>query len=120
MRWATPPEPGGERGEPQPDPARRRPWPRRRAATRLDDGAEIEGVVISPDAYSQGEVLRHREFDRMTPSELREAERLVDATLLAAPGAPANPPVGASWTSTVGIWRHGRCSARTSGPAGSS
>ena len=34
---------------------------------------------ISPDAYSQGEVLRHREFDRMTPAELREAERLVDA-----------------------------------------
>jgi len=39
----------------------------------------IEGVVISPDAYSRGEVLRHREFDRMTPAELREAERLVDA-----------------------------------------
>ena len=43
-----------------------------------DDEAPIEGVVISPDAYSQGEVLRHREFDRMTPAELREAERLVD------------------------------------------
>jgi uncharacterized protein len=43
-----------------------------------DDSAPIEGVVISPDAYSQGEVLRHREFDRMTPAELREAERLVD------------------------------------------
>jgi len=43
-----------------------------------DDDAEIEGIVISPDAYSQGEVLRHREFDRMTPAELREAERLVD------------------------------------------
>ena len=43
-----------------------------------DDDAPIEGVVISPDAYSQGEVLRHREFDRMTPAELREAERLVD------------------------------------------
>ena len=43
-----------------------------------DDEAPIEGVVISPDAYSQGEVLRHRDFDRMTPSELREAERLID------------------------------------------
>ena len=43
-----------------------------------DDEAPIEGVVVSPDAYSQGEVLRHREFDRMTPAELREAERLVD------------------------------------------
>ena len=36
---------------------------------------------MSPDAYSQGEVLRHREFDRMTPAELREAERLVDALI---------------------------------------
>ncbi len=44
-----------------------------------DDEAPIEGVIVSPDAYSQGEVLRHREFDRMTPAELREAERLVDA-----------------------------------------
>jgi hypothetical protein len=43
-----------------------------------DDDSPIDGVVISPDAYSQGEVLRHREFDRMTPAELREAERLVD------------------------------------------
>jgi hypothetical protein len=43
-----------------------------------DDEAPIDGIVISPDAYSQGEVLRHREFDRMTPAELREAERLVD------------------------------------------
>ena len=44
-----------------------------------EDDAPIAGIVISPDAYSQGEVLRHREFDRMTPAELREAERLVDA-----------------------------------------
>jgi uncharacterized protein len=44
-----------------------------------DTEAPIEGVVVAPDAYSQGEVLRHREFDRMTPAELREAERLVDA-----------------------------------------
>ena len=43
-----------------------------------DDSSPIEGVVISPDAYSQGEVLRHRDFDRMTPGELREAERLID------------------------------------------
>jgi uncharacterized protein with von Willebrand factor type A (vWA) domain len=43
-----------------------------------EDESEIEGVVIAPDAYSQGEMLRHREFDRMTPAELREAERLVD------------------------------------------
>jgi uncharacterized protein len=42
------------------------------------DDEDIEGVVVSPDAYSKGEMLRHREFDRMTPAELREAERLVD------------------------------------------
>ncbi len=35
-------------------------------------------VIIAPDAYSRSEVLRHREFDRMTPAELRDAERLVD------------------------------------------
>lgn len=46
-----------------------------------DDDAAIEGVVVAPDAYSQGEVLRHREFDRMTAAELREAERLVDALI---------------------------------------
>jgi uncharacterized protein len=43
-----------------------------------DDDAEVDGVVVAPDAYSRGELLRHREFDRMTPAELREAERLVD------------------------------------------
>jgi uncharacterized protein with von Willebrand factor type A (vWA) domain len=45
-----------------------------------DDAADedIEGVVVAPDAYSRGELLRHREFDRMTPAELRDAERLVD------------------------------------------
>ena len=44
----------------------------------LDTDAPIEDVVVAPDAYSQGEVLRHREFDRMTAQELRDAERLVD------------------------------------------
>jgi uncharacterized protein with von Willebrand factor type A (vWA) domain len=43
-----------------------------------DDEAPIDRVVIAPDAYSRGEVLRHREFDRMTSAELRDAERLVD------------------------------------------
>ena len=74
---ATPPEPGAERGSVRPD-ERGTPVP----ADSNDDtenDAPIEGVVVSPDAYSQGEVLRHREFDRMTPAELREAERLVDA-----------------------------------------
>lgn len=43
-----------------------------------EEGAELEGETISPDAYSRGELLRHREFDRMTASELRDAERFVD------------------------------------------
>ena len=47
-------------------------------ATDAEEGGEIEGVTISPDAYSRGEVLRHRDFDRMTASELRDAERFVD------------------------------------------
>lgn len=38
----------------------------------------ILGITIAPDAYSRGEVIRHQEFDRMTPAELRDAERLVD------------------------------------------
>jgi len=46
-----------------------------------DEDADIEGVVVAPDAYSRGEMLRHREFDRMTPAELRDAERLVDALI---------------------------------------
>jgi uncharacterized protein with von Willebrand factor type A (vWA) domain len=42
------------------------------------DGGEIDGETISPDAWSRGEVLRHRDFDRMTTAELRDAERFVD------------------------------------------
>ena len=37
-----------------------------------------DALTISPDAYSKFETLRHRDFDRMTPAELRDAERLVD------------------------------------------
>jgi uncharacterized protein with von Willebrand factor type A (vWA) domain len=47
-------------------------------AADADDDAEIEGTTISPDAYSKGEVQRHRDFDRMTAAELRDAERFVD------------------------------------------
>jgi hypothetical protein len=42
------------------------------------DGDDVDGIVIAPDAFSAAEVLRHRDFDRMTPAELRDAERLVD------------------------------------------
>ncbi len=71
----SPPEAGQDRSEMSPD-ERGTPIPSEDGDDA--DDAPIEGIVISPDAYSQGEVLRHREFDRMTPSELREAERLVD------------------------------------------
>jgi uncharacterized protein with von Willebrand factor type A (vWA) domain len=43
-----------------------------------DEDEQAEGFVIAPDAYSASEVLRHREFDRMTAAELRDAERLID------------------------------------------
>jgi uncharacterized protein with von Willebrand factor type A (vWA) domain len=43
-----------------------------------DDGSEFDGVIAAPTAYSAGELLRHRDFDRMTAAELRDAERLVD------------------------------------------
>jgi uncharacterized protein with von Willebrand factor type A (vWA) domain len=72
----APPEAGTEAGELRPE---ERGMPIPSDGEGGDDDAPIEGIIISPDAYSQGEVLRHREFDRMTPSELREAERLVDA-----------------------------------------
>jgi hypothetical protein len=79
LEGAATPQPGdgGETTEQRPDEAGV-PLP---ASDDQDaeDEAPIAGIVISPDAYSQGEVLRHREFDRMTPAELREAERLVDA-----------------------------------------
>ena len=74
---ATEPEPGQASTAAQPE-ERGIPIPAE-GDDAGDDAAPIEGVVVAPDAYSQGEVLRHREFDRMTPAELREAERLVDA-----------------------------------------
>ncbi|HEX5823954.1 MAG TPA: VWA domain-containing protein [Candidatus Limnocylindrales bacterium] len=43
-----------------------------------DDDSEIDGVIAAPTAYSSSELLRHRDFDRMTSAELRDAERLVD------------------------------------------
>ncbi|HYO44023.1 MAG TPA: VWA domain-containing protein [Candidatus Limnocylindrales bacterium] len=43
-----------------------------------EEGGEIDGETISPDAWSRGELLRHRDFDRMTAQELRDAERFVD------------------------------------------
>jgi uncharacterized protein len=47
-------------------------------ASEDDDGSEVDGVIAAPTAYSASELLRHRDFDRMTAAELRDAERLVD------------------------------------------
>ncbi len=43
-----------------------------------DNAAAPDIVTVSPDAYSRSETIRHRDFDRMTSQELRDAERLVD------------------------------------------
>ena len=43
-----------------------------------DEEAAPDRTVIAPDAFSVTEALRHRDFDRMTAAELRDAERLVD------------------------------------------
>lgn len=74
---AAPPEAGSEAADMRPE-ERGTPIPSE-SDDDSEDETDIQGVVISPDAYSKGEVLRHREFDRMTPAELREAERLVGA-----------------------------------------
>jgi uncharacterized protein len=83
------PVPDGEAGEPEPggDPLlgdeRRSELEDQMQALVPSEEGETEGdaddeLVVSPDSYSQSEVLRHLEFDRMTPAELRDAERLVD------------------------------------------
>ena len=40
---------------------------------------EAAGLTASPTAWSPSEALRTRSFERMTPQELREAERVIDA-----------------------------------------
>jgi len=43
-----------------------------------DDRETGEGRVVSPRAFSTAEAFAHREFDRMSTAELRDAERLID------------------------------------------
>jgi uncharacterized protein with von Willebrand factor type A (vWA) domain len=45
-----------------------------------EDGA-LDGLAVSEQAYGQGEVDRHQQFDRMSAAELRDAERLIDLLL---------------------------------------
>jgi uncharacterized protein with von Willebrand factor type A (vWA) domain len=47
--------------------------------------ADEEESTPSETAWSAGERLRNRAFDRMTPQELREAERLIDQMVLRMP-----------------------------------
>jgi uncharacterized protein with von Willebrand factor type A (vWA) domain len=44
----------------------------------VDEEPDSAVQMIAPDAFSASEILRHRDFDRMTAAELRDAEKLVD------------------------------------------
>ena len=44
----------------------------------VDEAPDADVTMIAPDAFSAADILRHRDFDRMTSAELRDAERLVD------------------------------------------
>jgi len=67
--------PGDERRE-LPEDRSGMPVPSEGASA--EDAGEADIDVMAPDAYSHLEALRHKDFDRMTPAELRDAERLVD------------------------------------------
>ncbi|MEO5918906.1 MAG: VWA domain-containing protein [Candidatus Limnocylindrales bacterium] len=67
--------PGDERSE---LPEDRQGIPIPTEGDEAEDEAAPDVVTISPDAYSRSETMRHRDFDRMTAQELRDAERLVD------------------------------------------
>jgi uncharacterized protein with von Willebrand factor type A (vWA) domain len=64
-----------------------------------DTDDEIDGLVISEQAYSAGAVDRHRQFDRMTAAELRDAERLIDLLI---------PKLERRRTRRSELHRHGR------------
>jgi uncharacterized protein len=53
--------------------------PQRAEPAADEEASEGEMRVVTPRSYSESETLRHREFDRMTPAELRDAERLIGA-----------------------------------------
>jgi uncharacterized protein with von Willebrand factor type A (vWA) domain len=50
-----------------------------------DGDEESEELVASHMAWSASERLRNKAFERMTPAELREAERLIDAMAIRVP-----------------------------------
>ena len=67
--------PGDERRA-MPDDQRGMPVPAE--GSTAEEAGDADAQVMAPDAYSHLEALRHKDFDRMTPAELRDAERLVD------------------------------------------
>jgi uncharacterized protein with von Willebrand factor type A (vWA) domain len=67
--------PGDERSE-LPDDRQGIPIPAEGDLDEEEGSPDI--VTVSPEAYSRADAMRHRDFDRMTPQELRDAERLVD------------------------------------------
>jgi uncharacterized protein with von Willebrand factor type A (vWA) domain len=69
---------GDVEGRPEATEGRRAGMPRQAEPAGDEEEAGSEAAVISPRAYSAAEAFRHREFERMTPDELREAERLID------------------------------------------
>ena len=109
VRRRRPPEPERERARPAPATSggaegqgsvSRHRGSRGRAATRATRRSRPT-VHHAPDAYSAAEVLRHREFDRMTAGQvLRDAERLID--LLDPASSPPDPPATSSTTSAPG------------------
>jgi len=70
---------GGD-GESRPEApeGRQAGTPRRAEPAGDEEEAHSEGGVISPRTWSAAEAFRHREFERMSPDEVREAERLID------------------------------------------
>jgi hypothetical protein len=72
---AGPPDGGLTDRKASRDDIRGTPIPTDEETADLED---VDGITVAPDAFSASEVLRHREFDRMTSAELRDAERLVD------------------------------------------
>lgn len=53
--------------------------PDRAEAVGDDEEAEGQAAVVTPRSYTAAELLRRREFDRMSAEELRDAERLISA-----------------------------------------
>ncbi len=80
-----PPREPGARADPASlEAGTERPSPRRGRSELAEPGPGDEnsdteaGRVVSPGAFSPVEAFHHRDFDRMTSAELRDAERLID------------------------------------------